>query len=120
MLAGEEWRGKPRLAATVRLFRAAFFRKVITCHDTGMGESYMDGDWEVRTGQDGSNQAVPDGHVLKLHLHGEQPARVSIMMRACKACEQAGSRHDSAAHRVPESSEHHRSAVAIAVTQDDA
>ncbi len=48
MLAGEEWRGKPRLAATVRLFSVAFFRKVITRHDTGMGESYMDGDWEVR------------------------------------------------------------------------
>ena len=45
---GEEWRGKPRLAATVRLFSAAFFRKVITRHDTGMGESYMDDDWEVR------------------------------------------------------------------------
>ncbi len=32
----------------MRLFSAAFFRKVITRHDTGMGESYMDGDWEVR------------------------------------------------------------------------
>ena len=47
MRTGEEWRGRPALAATVRLFNAAFFRKVITRHDTGMGESYMDGDWEV-------------------------------------------------------------------------
>lgn len=45
--AGDEWRGRPRLAATVRIFSPTFFRKVITRHDTGMGESYMDGDFEV-------------------------------------------------------------------------
>ena len=33
--AGEEWRGRPQLQATVRLYSAAFFRKVITRHDTG-------------------------------------------------------------------------------------
>ncbi|PSC74866.1 cyclopropane-fatty-acyl-phospholipid synthase [Micractinium conductrix] len=44
---GEEWRGRPALSATVRLFNVSFFRKVITRHDTGMGESYMDGDYEV-------------------------------------------------------------------------
>ena len=32
----------------MRLFDCAFFRKVVTRHDTGMGESYMDGDYEVR------------------------------------------------------------------------
>ena len=31
----------------MRLFDSAFFRKVVTRHDTGMGESYMDGDYEV-------------------------------------------------------------------------
>lgn len=33
--AGEEWRGRPALSATVRLFNVSFFRKVITRHDTG-------------------------------------------------------------------------------------
>lgn len=33
--AGEEWRGRPALSATVRLFSPSFFRKVITRHDTG-------------------------------------------------------------------------------------
>ena len=33
--AGEEWRGRPALSATVRLFNPSFFRKVITRHDTG-------------------------------------------------------------------------------------
>lgn len=47
--AGEEWRARPKLAATIRLFNYAFFRKIITRHDTGMGESYMDGDYEVST-----------------------------------------------------------------------
>ncbi|KAL4856846.1 Tuberculostearic acid methyltransferase UfaA1 [Chlorella vulgaris] len=44
---GEEWRGRPNLSATLRLHSISFFRKVITRHDTGMGESYMDGDYEV-------------------------------------------------------------------------
>ena len=47
MGAGEEWWGRPRRAATIRLFSYAFFGKIITRHDTGMGESYMDGDYEV-------------------------------------------------------------------------
>lgn len=34
--AGEEWRGRPPLDATVRIYDAAFFRKVITRHDTGI------------------------------------------------------------------------------------
>ncbi len=39
--------GKPGLSATVRVLSMAFFRKVITRHDTGLGEAYMDGDFEV-------------------------------------------------------------------------
>ena len=32
----------------MRLISCAFFRKVVSRHDTGMGESYMDGDYEVQ------------------------------------------------------------------------
>ena len=39
--------GRPGLSATVRVLRIAFFRKVVTRHDTGLGEAYMDGDYEV-------------------------------------------------------------------------
>lgn len=46
------WRGRPPLNATVRIYDAAFFRKVISRHDTGLGESYMDGDYEVIEGLD--------------------------------------------------------------------
>lgn len=48
MRAEDEWMGKPGLCATVRVLRMAFFRKVITRHDTGLGEAYMDGDFLVR------------------------------------------------------------------------
>jgi hypothetical protein len=41
--------GKPGLSATVRVLRMAFFRKVITRHDTGLGEAYMDGDFVVHS-----------------------------------------------------------------------
>mmetsp|Transcript_519 Transcript_519/g.1567 ORF Transcript_519/g.1567 Transcript_519/m.1567 type:complete len:846 (+) Transcript_519:245-2782(+) len=41
------WRGRPELKATVRVFDASFFFKLLMKHDTGMGESYMDGDFEV-------------------------------------------------------------------------
>lgn len=37
----------PQQKATVRVFDCAFFRKIITRHDTGLGESYMDRDFEV-------------------------------------------------------------------------
>ena len=47
-LPGEEWRQRPRQAAVIRLFSYTFFNKIIMRHDTGMGESYMDGDYEVR------------------------------------------------------------------------
>lgn len=43
----ESWRGRPPLDATLRIYDAAFFRKIISRHDTGLGESYMDGDYEV-------------------------------------------------------------------------
>lgn len=46
-VAEEEWMGKPGLSATMRVFSMAFFRKVITRHDTGLGEAYMDADFEV-------------------------------------------------------------------------
>lgn len=36
-----------RLDATVRVLRWDFFSKVVTRHDTGMGEAYMDGDFEA-------------------------------------------------------------------------
>jgi len=74
VFASEEWRGKPRLAATVRLFSASFFRKVITRHDTGMGESYMDGDWEVRRAQ-GSNC----DRAAAVHFAREMPADAQSM-----------------------------------------
>jgi cyclopropane-fatty-acyl-phospholipid synthase len=43
----DAWKGKPPLEAIVTLYDASFFRKVISRHDTGLGESYMDGDYEV-------------------------------------------------------------------------
>lgn len=45
----DAWRGKPPLEATVRVLDASFFPKVLARHDTGMGESYMDGDYEVNS-----------------------------------------------------------------------
>lgn len=45
--AEEAWLGKPGLSATVRVFNVAFFRKIIMRHDTGLGEAYMDSDYEV-------------------------------------------------------------------------
>ena len=40
--------GRPTRDAVVRVFNTDFFWKVITRHDTGLGEAYMDGDFEVR------------------------------------------------------------------------
>ena len=45
----DRWLGKPPLHAIVRVFQMSFFRKIITRHDTGLGEAYMDDDYEVRT-----------------------------------------------------------------------
>lgn len=47
------WRDRPPLDVTLRILDMAFFRKVITRHDTGLGESYMDGDYEVVQGLGG-------------------------------------------------------------------
>ncbi|KXZ44875.1 hypothetical protein GPECTOR_61g828 [Gonium pectorale] len=44
---GEEWRGRPDLCCTLRIFDMDFFRKIVLRHDVGMGEAYMDGDFEV-------------------------------------------------------------------------
>jgi cyclopropane fatty-acyl-phospholipid synthase-like methyltransferase/predicted NAD/FAD-binding protein len=52
--AAAAWRGRPPLDATLRVYDAAFFRKVIARHDTGLGEAYMDGDFEVVEGVGGS------------------------------------------------------------------
>lgn len=43
----DDWRGRPRLRATVRVFSLSFFRKIVVSHDTGFGKAYMDGDFEV-------------------------------------------------------------------------
>ena len=51
---GQAWRGRPPLDATLRIYDVGFFRKTIMRHDTGMGESYMDGDYEVLQGVGGS------------------------------------------------------------------
>lgn len=39
---GEEWRGRPALKATLRVYSMEFFRKMVIRHDSGMGEAYMD------------------------------------------------------------------------------
>ena len=81
MFAGEEWRGRPRLAATVRLFSAAFFRKVIARHDTGMGESYMDGDWEVRMYRSTSDMHRQTRH-KQLQPRGDNAAMTLVKYEA--------------------------------------
>ncbi|GIL82213.1 hypothetical protein Vretimale_7189 [Volvox reticuliferus] len=45
--AGEEWRGRPQLRCTLRIYDMDFFRKVVFRHDVGMGEAYMAGDFEA-------------------------------------------------------------------------
>ncbi|CAD7695206.1 unnamed protein product [Ostreobium quekettii] len=41
------WHGRPRARATIRVLKMAFFRKIVIRHDSGFGEGYMDGDFEV-------------------------------------------------------------------------
>ena len=43
----DRWLERPPLRATVRVLNMSFFRKIITRHDTGLGEAYMDEDYEV-------------------------------------------------------------------------
>jgi predicted NAD/FAD-binding protein/cyclopropane fatty-acyl-phospholipid synthase-like methyltransferase len=45
--AAEAWRALPERRATLRVFSAAMFRKVAHRHDVGLGEAYMDRDFEV-------------------------------------------------------------------------
>jgi hypothetical protein len=42
---GQEWRGLPKRAATLRVLSMAMFKKIVVKHDVGMGEAYMDGDY---------------------------------------------------------------------------
>ena len=68
----DNWLGRPALTATVRLLSCAFFGKVIRRHDTGMGESYMDGDYEV-----GSDELIIQsgpGHAWQVE-HVQLPAQ---------------------------------------------
>ena len=44
---GEVWRAAAPLKATVRVFDTAMFTKILSKHDGGMGEAYMDGDYKV-------------------------------------------------------------------------
>ena len=44
----ESWHVLPLSCATMRLFNYDFFRRIVTRHDVGLGESYMHGDFEVR------------------------------------------------------------------------
>ncbi|KAG2447750.1 hypothetical protein HYH02_007208 [Chlamydomonas schloesseri] len=50
---GEEWRGRPDLKCTLRVYNMDFFRKIVLRHDVGMGEAYMDGDFECLGGFEG-------------------------------------------------------------------
>ena len=43
----DKWLERPPLHATVRVLNMSFFRKIITRHDTGLGEAYMDEDYKV-------------------------------------------------------------------------
>lgn len=38
---GETWRGQPLLRATVSVYDWSFFTRVVSRHDTGLGEAYM-------------------------------------------------------------------------------
>ena len=50
----QAWRNRPPLNATLRIYNTSFFRKIISRHDTGLGEAYMDGDFEAIEGMGGS------------------------------------------------------------------
>ena len=43
----DSWHMLPPRNATMRIFRWDFFRKLVCRHDAGLGESYIDGDFEV-------------------------------------------------------------------------
>ena len=54
------WHVLPPLQATMRLIKYDFFRKIVIRHDTGLGESYMAGDYEVY---------APSTPVISWHMH---------------------------------------------------
>ncbi|KAF5839621.1 cyclopropane fatty acid synthase [Dunaliella salina] len=68
---GEEWRNRPRPCATLRVFDLDFFRKIVLRHDTGLGEAYMDKDFEVDS--IGGMMAV-----IVLNAHNSEQARGSL------------------------------------------
>lgn len=70
MATVEPWRGAPDLKATLRLFNMNIFRKCVQRYDTGLGESYMDGDFEVDNL--GALMAILARNVSQ--LHGNQGA----------------------------------------------
>ena len=82
----DNWQGRPALTATVRLLSCAFFRKVITRHDTGMGESYMDGDYEVGSAE--WNVRHRPGHAWQIE-HMQSPAQSSMVSKERAAPHQA-------------------------------
>lgn len=75
LVEGQEWRGRPPLDVIVRIYNTSFFRKVITRHDTGLGESYMDGDFEVISGIDGSGDIGSLIAVMTANAHDIEKKR---------------------------------------------
>jgi cyclopropane-fatty-acyl-phospholipid synthase len=71
----EAWRGRPPLNATVRIYDVSFFRKIILRHDTGLGESYMDGDFEVIDGLGGSGDLGSMMAVITANAHSLEANR---------------------------------------------
>ena len=69
------WRGRPPLNATVRIYDVGFFRKIIMRHDTGLGESYMDGDYEVIEGVGGSGDLGSMMAVITANAHSLEANR---------------------------------------------
>ena len=71
----EAWRDRPPLNATVRIYDVSFFRKIISRHDTGLGESYMEGDFEVIGGLSGSGDLGSMMAVITANAHSLEANR---------------------------------------------
>lgn len=71
----ESWRERPSLNATVRIYNTSFFRKIISRHDTGLGEAYMDGDFEVIEGLGGSGDLGSLMAVVTANAHSVEANR---------------------------------------------
>ncbi|GMH42872.1 hypothetical protein BSKO_10791 [Bryopsis sp. KO-2023] len=61
----DKTKGAPPLQATLRLLNMNLFKKCILRHDTGLGEAYMDGDFEVDNL--GGLMAIAAENVHRLH-----------------------------------------------------